>query len=310
MKAKDETGNRYGRLTVLHRDTEWDTIKTNKSIKWICQCDCGNITSVYINSLRSGHTKSCGCLSKEKTIERNHQKVENLTGQQFGRLTVIEKVIINNKTKWKCKCLCGNETIVSAEHLRSGHTQSCGCLQKERAQQGRFIDETDNRYGKLTVLEFVDWSNKRGSIWKCRCDCGNELNVEGTNLKTGNTKSCGCIQNSYGEERVRQILEENHINFKQEYTFSDLLSTKGNLLRFDFCILKNGQPSYFIECDGPQHFSDHGWPGFDFKTLILHDTIKENYLKDNKFSLIRIPYNHYNKITIEDLLLTSKFRKF
>lgn len=311
MKAKDETGNKYGRLTVLYRDTEWDKIKKDKSIKWVCQCDCGATKSVYINHLRNGHTQSCGCLNKEKIIERNHNKADNLIGQTFGRLTVIDKVLINNKTQWKCKCQCGKEIIVSTAHLRSGHTQSCGCLQRECAQQGRFIDETGNKYGKLTVLEFAGWSSKRGSIWKCKCDCGNLIEVEGTNLKTGNTKSCGCLRRSFGEERVEELLNNNNIPYISEYSFEDLISPKGNPLRFDFCILKSGKPYYFIECDGLQHTHNYqAWPDFDYQTLILHDKIKETYLRDKGYSLIRIPYKHYNKIELKDLLLTSDFKKF
>lgn len=245
MKAIDETGNKHGRLTVLYRDAEWDKIRTNTQIKWVCQCDCGNIISVEANKMRSGHTKSCGC------------------------------------------------------------------LQKERVRQGRFINEEGNKYGKLTVLEFAGWSNKRGSTWKCQCECGNIVIVEGTNLKTGNTKSCGCIRMSYGEERVAQLLNQSNIPFIKEYSFADLTSPKGNPLRFDFCVLKNNKPHYFIECDGLQHNNAScPWPNFDYKTLKIHDNIKEIYLQDNDFSLIRIPYKHYNKIQIEDLLLTSKFKKF
>lgn len=245
MKAKDETGNKYGRLTVLYRDIQWDKIKKDKTVKWVCQCDCGNLTSV------------------------------------------------------------------NGSKLRSGHTQSCGCLQKERAQQGRFINEKGNKYGKLTVLEFAGWSNKRGSMWKCQCDCGNIVIVEGTNLRTGNTKSCGCIRQSYGEERTEQLLNEYNISFIPEYSFKNLVSPKGNPLRFDFCILKDNKPYYFIECDGLQHINNNqSWPNFDYETLKIHDKIKETYLQDNNFPLIRIPYEHYNKIKIEDLLLTSSFRRF
>jgi len=55
------------------------------------------------------------------------------SGEQFGRLTVIGMV---GRNKWsmalfKCRCSCGNETIVIASNLNSGTTQSCGCLQKE-----------------------------------------------------------------------------------------------------------------------------------------------------------------------------------
>ena len=57
-------------------------------------------------------------------------KLKDLTGQRFGRLSVIERAENSNagKSRWKCLCDCGNETIVQSAHLISGHTQSCGCL--------------------------------------------------------------------------------------------------------------------------------------------------------------------------------------
>lgn len=64
---KDMTGQRFGRLLVIQRD---GTYLKNRVAVWLCQCDCGNITSVRGTSLRCGTTQSCGCLSKELTLER------------------------------------------------------------------------------------------------------------------------------------------------------------------------------------------------------------------------------------------------
>ena len=58
----------------------------------------------------------------------------DLAGKQFGRLKVIERAeTVNKRTKWLCECDCGNEIIAEAYNLKSGHTQSCGCLQSEAA---------------------------------------------------------------------------------------------------------------------------------------------------------------------------------
>lgn len=56
---------------------------------------------------------------------------DDLTGMKFGRLTVIERAE-NKNACWRCKCDCGNEVVVNGDNLRSQHTLSCGCLQKER----------------------------------------------------------------------------------------------------------------------------------------------------------------------------------
>ena len=61
-------------------------------------------------------------------------KLVDLTGQRFGRLTVIEKTGDRDKAwnlLWKCKCECGSEVNVITTYLKRGKTKSCGCLHKE-----------------------------------------------------------------------------------------------------------------------------------------------------------------------------------
>lgn len=59
-------------------------------------------------------------------------KFQDLTGQKFGRLTVIKR----DKNKygrvtWLCRCECGNMCIVTANSLKTGNSTSCGCFRKE-----------------------------------------------------------------------------------------------------------------------------------------------------------------------------------
>ena len=56
------------------------------------------------------------------------RKKLDLTGQRYGRLTVLKPVEnIDSRTAWLCRCDCGAEAVVKTHHLRSGHTKSCGC---------------------------------------------------------------------------------------------------------------------------------------------------------------------------------------
>ncbi len=66
-KFVDLSGQRFGKLTVLERA---GTYSENGGVMWRCRCDCGKETTVISNSLRSGKTRSCGCLSAEKSKER------------------------------------------------------------------------------------------------------------------------------------------------------------------------------------------------------------------------------------------------
>lgn len=52
----------------------------------------------------------------------------DLTGQKFGRLTVLERDLNRKGVYWICRCDCGNVKSILGQHLKSKHTQSCGCL--------------------------------------------------------------------------------------------------------------------------------------------------------------------------------------
>lgn len=61
-------------------------------------------------------------------------KAIDLTGERFGRLTVIRKAETGKpRSWWLCQCDCGNKTVVQSDSLRRGNTCSCGCLRKENA---------------------------------------------------------------------------------------------------------------------------------------------------------------------------------
>lgn len=66
-------------------------------------------------------------------------KAANLVGERFNHLVVVERAgsdATGKNSMWKCKCDCGNITTVTASHLKSGHTTSCGCVRK-RGQLGK-----------------------------------------------------------------------------------------------------------------------------------------------------------------------------
>lgn len=114
-KHIDLAGKSFGELTVV-RDT--GERHKNGSYIWECKCSCGKIITVPTHVLKG--QKSCGCKAR---------RLEDLTGRKFGKLTAIS---ISGKSSrgrimWDCICDCGNETIVSANNLKSSQVISCGC---------------------------------------------------------------------------------------------------------------------------------------------------------------------------------------
>lgn len=125
----DITGQVFGRLTVLRR-VEND--KYSRAV-WECRCECGNIPTVSGKQLRSGKTKSCGCLCRENASKRS---LKDRTGQRYGMLLVISRADDyvapngNHHVMWLCKCDCGNEVVVDtcSLHRTNKYVKSCGCL--------------------------------------------------------------------------------------------------------------------------------------------------------------------------------------
>ncbi len=129
----DLTGKKFGKLTAIERIN-----KKGKEWVWKCKCDCGNECEVIGASLRSGRTKSCGCL-KQESDRKPKGNVIDLTGQKFSHLTVIERCGSDNRgeAKWLCECDCPahNKIIVLSSNLRTGHTRSCGCERMSVGEQ-------------------------------------------------------------------------------------------------------------------------------------------------------------------------------
>lgn len=117
----------------------------------------------------------------------------DITGQQFGELTVLEYAeTVKACAYWKCQCSCGNIVKVRSDHLRGGKTKSCGCKVSELVSNSRHETLVNRVFNRLTVLAEV---GKSGTdyVYKCKCVCGKEVNVLGGNLRSGNTQSCGCL---------------------------------------------------------------------------------------------------------------------
>ena len=133
-KIQDLTGQRFGKLKVVERMEDHISPSGYKYVMWRCQCDCGNFINVRTTDLKTNHTQSCGCLHKEMLSKA---KLIDLTGQVYGRLTVIKRVDDyispsgDRKVQWLCKCKCGKEVIVTGNNLRKGNSKSCGCYNRE-----------------------------------------------------------------------------------------------------------------------------------------------------------------------------------
>lgn len=214
----------------------------------------------------------------------------DLTGQHFGHWTVLE---YDKDSKWKCKCDCGTIKSVNSVSLRKGTSTSCGCykIANSRENNGTFIDETGNRYGRLLVIAKDEELSikKHRAQWLCKCDCGNYKIVSSKCLRDGKTRSCGCIL-SVGEEKIAQFLQKHNILYTQQYIFPH------TLYRYDFALLNNDNSiKALIEYNGIQHYQykefTHGWNTKEnFNLTQQRDKEKLALANSHNIPLYIIPY--------------------
>lgn len=220
--------------------------------------------------------------------------------------------------------LCGKEFEGRPKTIKNGECKSCGCLKlkasKENLKKAQ-LKQAQNKpcYKGQTINDFYilddiprpEKDTQKTSWVKAVCPiCNQSFDVRVKDIKSGNTKSCGCTK-SHGEFKINKILTEANISFAKEFSFNDLKYIKK--LRFDFAIFNDKQQlSYLIEYDGKQHFEiiNAGWSNFDSLEIIQkRDGLKNNYCKEHNIPLIRIPYTHLKELCLKDLLLeTTEFR--
>lgn len=138
---------------------------------------------------------------------------DDLTGQVFGRLTVLRRATADDRGRPKdavrhylCRCSCGREKIVDGYNLRKGLSTSCGCKSadtKRGTHIGKHKDIAGQRFGLLTALSFV-----RRDTWRFACDCGRIVEARTSyvaeQLHKSVTPSCGCLFRASAAKRMTE----------------------------------------------------------------------------------------------------------
>ena len=298
-KYKHLIGNKINEWTIL--DVICDPNKSNTYLS--VQCSCGTITELTVTDVTKNIKKDCGCMRRKRLDEKVIEQYKHLVNTTINSWTVLKIVPPNEKcrkTSALCKCQCGTIKAVRIQYLLDGRSKDCGCGRKAMLRETRTKNLVGQRFGKLVVVELLEDSNKfNRRLYRCKCDCGNEVIVQSSCLLNGYTSSCGCLI-SYYNMYIDQFLNRNNINHISEYP----VVIDGVRYRYDFYL-----PEYnlFIEYDGQQHFEVPRYYGEDIKSnqAILektqqHDKIKDKYCKDNNINLLRIPY--WEKDNIETII--------
>lgn len=125
-------------------------------------------------------------------------------GETYNGVKVLEKFYEKHHTKYWCICpICGEKFSMKAETVG----KACRC--KKCNAKSRIVDISGKRFGRLVAIEYagaIRTDTNRWSMWRCKCDCGNETVVRYIHLTTGNTRSCGCLEQE-NKERIVKIAQ-------------------------------------------------------------------------------------------------------
>lgn len=177
-------------------------------------------------------------------------KIVDLTGQKFGRLTVIEmaKERRRGSTIWICKCECGKIKLITSDKLRQGKNTSCGFGKCK----SNFVNLIGKKFGKLTVIELTNLKSGRNFVWKCKCECGKEKNIGGEFLHKGKSKSCGeyiCQPNfiDITNKKFGKLTAIRIVKINLHYSW-ELLCECGEKIIRDYGDLREGSSCGKTEC--------------------------------------------------------------
>jgi uncharacterized membrane protein len=150
MPTIEMAGKRFGRLTVVSLSE-----RPSRSTKWICRCDCGGSKVVQGHHLRSGKTRSCGCIKNPIPTP--------MVGDRFGRYTVVDvsKVGVGVRCV-ECVCDCGTRRSVSIWGLCRGKSKSCGCSGLENRIRAH-VKHGHSR-GPGRSREYIAWMSMRRRV--------------------------------------------------------------------------------------------------------------------------------------------------
>lgn len=112
MKYQDLTGQKFGRLTVIKEAGR----TKQKAVVWLCKCECGNIREITTGTLKSGYTRSCGCMQRECAAKTGHDSATHgMSKTRLYRVWRSMKTRTQNPKSTKYKDYGGRGIIVCDE---------------------------------------------------------------------------------------------------------------------------------------------------------------------------------------------------
>ena len=223
IKPFDLTGLRAGGFKIIGKESD-------KPERWICQCiSCGRYKTIKrIVLTDSDKTPNCICSLIGKKINMLTVLGESEDHMLRCRCDCGKEVFYKDyvlRSKERAPISCGhieNSMVPESASASSISTSSTTSIKKtkkaEKTEKTKKTEKTEkaektekkkkkadkcpnlvgNRYGRLKVMA-LDEPHASYRMWRCHCDCGDEITIREGNLLSGNTRSCGCLAGLKGE---------------------------------------------------------------------------------------------------------------
>lgn len=166
------------------------------------------------------------------------RKDKDLTGQKFGKLTILSRAedkiyhddlgkITRKRLVWNCICDCGKQKKVVNDNLMNG-LKSCGCS----AYSYKMVFKPGDKIGDLTTVSF------NSGKWLCICSCGKQLYCTTSSLN--NKKSCGCLTRRFKDD----FLENEYRSLCAGKTYNELTTISSSDNDMWLCNCSCGKLTY------------------------------------------------------------------
>lgn len=291
-----------------------------KKVKFICD-KCKEIYATdYYSSSKSREKYGadlCPKCKKEKSIENNRHKKSLIRYKQIVELCEKDgyKIISREdefyNVKKKFKFICskhGEQEIVIDTFLRGARCYWCGreSVGSHNRSDLDCVEAKINSINENILLNKNEYVSRDAWNLKIKCgNCGRTFITSLSNYERGKNMCDVCSKSiSKNELKIKILLEDCHIAFEQEKTFSDCKDKYP--LPFDFYL---SNYNLIIEYDGEGHYLEGFYvnrsenPAEALEYTQYHDRIKNQYCKDNNINLLRIPY--WEKDNIEHIILDN-----
>ena len=264
----------------------------NNYTKMEFRCKCGNVYEARWSDIKRNSQWQCSKCTTEIQKLKRKLNLEDIKKECIEHgIMCLEEEYINNATKMKFKCKCGNVYEVKWNHVKSQSKWQCdkcsGWKDNTKLNLNSIKQECLEHETECLEEEYKNSYTKM----KFKCKCGNMYETTWSNIKRNNQWQCSKCSKamSRGEVLAQEYLDNKNILYTTQDSLGCTNPKTTYPLPFDF-VIRNNNETIIIEIDGEQHYRSVEYFGGEkgFESTQYRDDIKNEFCKNNGYKLYRI----------------------